>query len=186
MEVKANIKNHRISAQKARLVTNVVSGMMAKESVEYLANMNDRPFAKVLAKLINSDLSNASNNFELDEDNMYIKSIIVGEGPTLKRWKPRSRGRADRINRRTSKIEVVLEEKVKGKKAKKTSASKVADKKADTSTTKEAKEEAPKKKKDERTGYFQQGEKKGAEGFGKKGKAKKGFLGKFFRRKSGE
>jgi large subunit ribosomal protein L22 len=68
-----------------------------------------------LEKLLNSALSNAENNFGLDVDNLFVSSILVGEGAKLKRWLPRAQGRATLILKRTSHIKLELEEKIEGK-----------------------------------------------------------------------
>lgn len=68
-----------------------------------------------IKKLLQSAISNGENNFGISRDNMYVFDVIVGAGPTLKRWMPKAYGRAGQILKRTSKITLILEEKVEGK-----------------------------------------------------------------------
>jgi len=68
-----------------------------------------------IKKLLMSVISNGENNFGIDRSNMYIFDIVVGAGPTLKRWMPKAYGRAGQILKRTSQIEIVLKERVEGK-----------------------------------------------------------------------
>ena len=68
-----------------------------------------------MEKLLNSALANAENNFGLDKENMFVSSILVGEGARLKRWLPRAQGRATLILKRTSHIKLEIEERVEGK-----------------------------------------------------------------------
>jgi hypothetical protein len=80
-------------------------------------------------KLINSAASNAENNFNLDKEKLYISEITVNEGPTLKRWMPRAYGRATQILKRTSKVQIVLEERESEAKSKAESRKPKAEKK---------------------------------------------------------
>lgn len=68
-----------------------------------------------MEKLLKSALANAENNFGLDKDNMFVSSILVGEGAKMKRWLPRAQGRATLLLKRTSHIDLELEERVEGK-----------------------------------------------------------------------
>lgn len=192
MQAKAKAKYVRVSAKKARLVAGLVRGMDVSVAQDQLLSTPKFSSEKILS-LLNSAVANAENNYELDKDNMFIKKIVVNEGPTLKRWMPVSRGQANEILKRTSHIEIVLDEKVKGKKsAKKGKGAKMKDagkksiiKKVKTKDDigevfdKESKGVSDRKKK---SGFFQ-GAKKGEGGRGKS-KGKKGFLSRFFRRKS--
>ncbi len=109
MEINAVAKNIRISPRKVRLVSGSLKGMVAKKALEYLRFAN-KSSALPLSKVIKSALSNATNNFKLEEDKLKIKDIAVEEGPTLKRFRARSRGMAHSILKRTSHIKVVLED----------------------------------------------------------------------------
>jgi large subunit ribosomal protein L22 len=66
--------------------------------------------ARIIAKVLNSAVANAMNTGMMDVDNLYVKSIQIDEGPTMKRFRPRAQGKANRIIKRTSHIAVVLEE----------------------------------------------------------------------------
>lgn len=109
MEAKAIAKYVRISATKARLVVRPVSGKKVNDALSILRFVPKKS-ARLVSKVIYSALANASQNPKIDVDMLYIKRIYVDEGPRLKRWRPRSMGRANRILKRTSHITVVLDE----------------------------------------------------------------------------
>lgn len=111
MEVKASLKNLRSSNKKAKLVTDVVKNLDVEKAQNVLLLLN-KQLAKVVLKLINSGVANAENNFGLKKDNLFIKEILVGASPTLKRWMPRAFGRAGMIRKRTSHIKLTLGERV--------------------------------------------------------------------------
>ena len=122
MEIKAKAKFIRMSPRKIRLVVDVVRGLEVKKALNQL-NFNQKWAAKPVAKLINSAIANATNNFNLDEGNLYIKEVKVNEGPSLKRWTPKAHGRATQILKKTSHIDLILgeikeTENVQAKKAK--------------------------------------------------------------------
>ncbi len=109
MEARALARYIRISPQKARLVADMVRG----KSVEYAVNtlrFLPKKGARLLKKVIESAVANASQNDAIDVDTLYVKSIFVNGGPMLKRTSPRAQGRATRILKRTSHITVVLDE----------------------------------------------------------------------------
>lgn len=108
IEVKAKLSYLRISPRKVRLVADLVRGKKAVRAVEILSLLS-KEAAKPVKKLIESAIANAKNNHELAVDNLRLVKIIVDEGPTLKRWKPRARGRATTIRKRTSHVKLVLE-----------------------------------------------------------------------------
>ncbi len=97
----------RISARKLRLVADLVRGRQVEEARTILA-FTPKKGARVVMKLLASAVANAENNQDMSADDLYIKSIFVNEGPTLKRWRARAMGRAGRINKRTSHITVEL------------------------------------------------------------------------------
>ncbi len=99
-----------MSPRKVRLVADTIRGLSVKSAEEQLTFRNKRA-AKPLLKLLKSVLTNAEHNFKLKKDNLYVKEIKVDEGPTLKRWLPRAMGRATPINKRTSHVLLVLDEK---------------------------------------------------------------------------
>lgn len=106
----ARLRFLRMSPRKVRLVCDVVRGKQVEEA---LATLRFTPKAAALpiSKLIRSAIANAEQKKEnLDIDRLFVKTIRVDEGPTLKRWRPRAQGRATRINKRTSHIVVELGE----------------------------------------------------------------------------
>ena len=109
MEAKAVGSYIRISPQKARLVADVVRGMNADKAITTLRFMPKKG-AAILRKIIESAVANASQDEQIDIDNLFIKKLIVDGGPSLKRIRPRAMGRATGIIKRTSHITVVLEE----------------------------------------------------------------------------
>ena len=108
MEVKAHLNHLRISSRKVRLVVDLVREMEIKEAKTQLKFINKKS-SELLLKLLNSAVANAKNNFNLDENNLYISKIIVNDGKILKRWRPRAMGRSARINKRTSNVTIVLD-----------------------------------------------------------------------------
>ncbi|MEI7890618.1 MAG: 50S ribosomal protein L22 [bacterium] len=114
MKVIASLNNLRTSPRKVRLVTNSIVGMNASSALVQLQHLVKKT-SEPMEKLLNSALSNAENNFGLDKDNMFVSSILVGEGAKLKRWLPRAQGRATLLLKRTSHIKLELEERVEGK-----------------------------------------------------------------------
>lgn len=112
MKVRAQLKNYRMSPQKVRVVSDTVKGISPDDAVARLKACT-REAAGVLKTLIEAAVANAQNNFQLEKDSLFIKDIIVDESTRLKRWRPRSHGRAARIIKRTSHITVFLEEKQK-------------------------------------------------------------------------
>ncbi|KKQ46042.1 MAG: 50S ribosomal protein L22 [Candidatus Moranbacteria bacterium GW2011_GWC2_37_8] len=114
MKVIASLKNLRTSPRKVRLVTNSIVGMNASAALVQLQHVVKKT-SEPMEKLLNSALANAENNFGLDKDNMYVSSVLVGEGAKLKRWLPRAQGRATLLLKRTSHIKLELEERIEGK-----------------------------------------------------------------------
>lgn len=117
MEVKASLKYLRISPRKVRLVADLTRGLSVKVAEANLLHIPKRS-CKPLLKLLKSAIANAEHNFGLDKNNLFIKAIRVDEGPALKRWRPRARGAAFPIRKRTSHIFLTLNE-IKETKAKK-------------------------------------------------------------------
>jgi large subunit ribosomal protein L22 len=118
MEVKAQAKYIKIAPRKVRLVVHLVRGMNVSKAVDQLTFANKRA-AKPILKLVNSAIANAEHNFELDKNNLYIKSLIAGEGPIAYRWMPRAFGRATKLRKKTTHVYLILDEKVPSKKVKK-------------------------------------------------------------------
>jgi ribosomal protein L22 len=105
--VRAKARFVRIAPRKARLVADQVRGLPVPEA-RTLLDFSPRGAARDIAKLLDSAAANAENNHELIADEMRITDIRVDEGPTLKRWRARARGRATRIDRRTCHLSVAL------------------------------------------------------------------------------
>jgi len=108
------LKSIRISPRKSKLVADLIKGMDIKVAAAQLDSKIKRA-CPTMKKLLFSAIANAENNFGLDKDNLYVYDVIIGAGPTLKRWMPKAYGRAGRIMKRTSRITIVLEERVEGK-----------------------------------------------------------------------
>lgn len=111
MEVEAKARYMRIPPRKARLVANTVIGMPVKDALVVL-QFTHKAAAKEVAKVVKSAAANASNNFSQDEDALIVKSIIVNEGPTIKRGRPRARGMYFSIFKRTCHITAVVDTEV--------------------------------------------------------------------------
>jgi large subunit ribosomal protein L22 len=109
MEMTAKTRFARISPSKVRLVVDMVRGRPVGEARDILA-LTDKKASALVKKLIESAVANASQNKEIDVDNLYVRRIFVDAGPTWKRFRPRSMGRFNRILKRTSHITVVLDE----------------------------------------------------------------------------
>ena len=112
MEIVAKSKHIRMSPRKLRLVVDSLRSLSLDEAMVALENLNKRA-VKPLKLTFKQAIGNAVNNFGLKKEDLIIKEMQVGEGPTLKRWRAVSRGRARRINKRTSHLRVVLEGKEK-------------------------------------------------------------------------
>ena len=104
---KASAKYMRFSASKARTVLDLIRGLPVKSADEVL-QFTDREAATVIRKVLASAVANAQHNDEQDPEELYVIACYADEGPTLKRFKPRAKGRAGRINKRTCHITVVV------------------------------------------------------------------------------
>jgi large subunit ribosomal protein L22 len=109
MESKASLESARVGAQKARLVVDLVRGKDVSDAIKALTFLNKKT-AGMVKKLIESAVANADHKKTMDLDKLYVKSIWVDQGPVLKRWRPRAQGRAYGIRKKTSHINVVLDE----------------------------------------------------------------------------
>lgn len=110
MEVAAKLKGARLSAQKARLVADLVRGRPVGDALNILT-FNNKKASQIIKKALESAIANAEHNDGLDVDDLKVSTIMVDEGPTLKRIKPRAKGRADRISKRTCHITVKVADK---------------------------------------------------------------------------
>lgn len=109
MEVKAVSKYVRISPRKVYIMIDAVKGKPIETALEILKFMPQKA-AAIVEKIIRSAVSNADQHPDIDVDSLVIRNIIADQGPTLKRFKARARGRGTRILKRTSHITVILAE----------------------------------------------------------------------------
>ena len=109
MEARAIAKYVRMSPQKVRVVLNLIKGKSVKEASAIL-QYTPREAAVVINKVLKSAVANAENNNALDTDKLYVSEAYVGQGPTLKRFRPMDHGKAFRINKKTSHITLVVKE----------------------------------------------------------------------------
>lgn len=120
MIIKAKLNYLPISPRKVRLVTQLIKGLDAQDAENQLLNIKKRASLPVL-KLLKSAVANAHNNFNINPDSkLRIANIIVNQGPSLKRWRPRAFGRAYSIHKKTSHVLIELEAKEVKKLPKKT------------------------------------------------------------------
>ena len=105
MEVSAKLSTAKLSAQKARLVADQIRGKGVEEALELLT-YSPKKAADLIKKVLNSAIANAEHNEGVDIDELRVSSIYVDEGMTLKRIRPRAKGRADRILKRSCHITV--------------------------------------------------------------------------------
>lgn len=209
MEIKAKAKYLKISPQKVRRIAFQFKNKNAQKSLEELNTLSQKS-AFLIAKLIKSATANAENNFNLKKDDLVISQIIVEEGPSYKRMKPRARGGRDIIKKRTSHIIIILSSKeipkAKNKKeeieklvkidmSKKENQPKMIEKAAKKPEKKSTKKKTPKKKLEkavEKTSKTSKEEiketekPKVTEREKQPLKEKRPFFQRFFRRKGGE
>ena len=105
MEVAAKLSGARLSAQKARLVADQIRGKGVEDALDILA-FSTKKGADIIKKVLESAIANAEHNEGADVDALKVSTIFVDEGVSLKRIKPRAKGRADRITKRTCHITV--------------------------------------------------------------------------------
>jgi len=109
MEIKAVSKYMRISPQKVRRLVDAVKGKPVEKGLDILKFMPQKA-AKIVEKTMRSAVANADQNPDVDVDSLIIRNIIADQGPTLKRFRARARGRGTRILKRTTHITVILTE----------------------------------------------------------------------------
>lgn len=109
MEVKAVAKYVRISPRKARLVAELIKNKPIEDALNIL-KFTPKKAARLIEKVLSSAIANAEHNMSLDIDSLYVKRVLVDEGPTMKRIKPYAMGRAFYIRKRTSHITVIVDE----------------------------------------------------------------------------
>ena len=109
MATSATLKFTHLSPQKMRLVADQIRGMSVDRAINLLSFSNKKG-AEIVKKVLESAIANAENNDGADIDELKISAIQVNQGPTMKRLRPRARGRADRILKRTSHLTVTVSE----------------------------------------------------------------------------
>jgi large subunit ribosomal protein L22 len=110
VEVVAKLKGARLSAQKARLVADQIRGQSVETALEIL-QFSGKKGAEIIKKVLESAIANAEHNDGADVDELRVSTVFVDEGMTMKRIKPRAKGRADRILKRSCHITVKVAEK---------------------------------------------------------------------------
>ncbi|MFZ8901913.1 MAG: 50S ribosomal protein L22 [Ilumatobacteraceae bacterium] len=105
---RASARAIRMSASKARVVLDLVRGLDVV-SADQVLQFTEREAARVIRKILASAVANAVNNDNADAESLYVRACFADEGPTMRRFKPRARGRATRINKRTCHITIVVD-----------------------------------------------------------------------------
>lgn len=109
MEVQAVLKFVRVSPQKVRAVVEAIKGKPVETALQKLRFMPTKA-SGIVEKVMRSAVANADQNPDIDVDNLVVQNVIADQGPTMKRWRARARGRGTRILKRTSHITVILTE----------------------------------------------------------------------------
>jgi len=110
MDAKAHLKYVRISPRKVQIVLDLIRGKDVSYALAVLRN-TPKSASEYLTKLLNSAIANAENNHGMNTDDLYVSECFTAPGPTLKRMRPRARGRSARILKRTSHITIAVAEK---------------------------------------------------------------------------
>ncbi len=110
MATSATLRHSMISPQKARLVADQIRGLPVDKAIDILTFSNKKS-AAIIKKVLMSAIANADHNDGADIDELKIKTVCIDQGPTMKRLRPRARGRADRILKRSSHVTVTVAEK---------------------------------------------------------------------------
>jgi len=105
--VRAQLRNFRMSASKVRLVADIIRGKSAGD-VKNILEFILRKVVMALKKLLDSAIANAENNYNLDPDTLFLKTVMVDEGQVMKRFVPRAQGRAAKILKRSSHVTIEL------------------------------------------------------------------------------
>ncbi len=138
MEVKAKLNGLRIAPRKVRAVARLIKGKDVAVAMGQLDYFVKKPVGP-LKKLLNSAIANAENNFNMVKENLYIKELVVDEGVKLKRFRAKGFGRAAAIQKKTSHISLVLDERTQGLRADKRAKSKKESKEVTEEVVKETK-----------------------------------------------
>lgn len=109
MEARAIAKHVRVSSRKMRFICDMVRGKSVDEALTIL-KFTPNKGAKILEKVVKSAAANAENNFDMNRDQLFVSEAYSNQGPTLKRFRPKAKGRAFKILKRTSHIGVVVKE----------------------------------------------------------------------------
>ena len=109
MEVKATLRYARITPRKMRLLADLAKGLPV-EKAHYQLDFSQKKGGKMLSKLLDSAIANAREKGGMDMDNLYVKRVLVDDGPILKRFMPRSMGRAYKILKKMSHVTLILDE----------------------------------------------------------------------------
>ena len=109
MESRASLKHARISARKVKIVIDLIRGKDVQEALAIL-KFTPKAASPLVEKLVKSAIANAENNHNMDAGKLYIAEIYANQGATMKRIRAATQGRANRIRKRTSHVEVVLKE----------------------------------------------------------------------------
>lgn len=110
MEARAVARHIRISPRKVRQVIDLIRDKNVEEALVIL-QFTPKAGSPIVEKALRSAIANAENNYDMDADSLYVAECYVDQGPTLKRIRPRARGMANRIRKRTSHVTVVVREK---------------------------------------------------------------------------
>jgi len=109
MEISAKLSNAPLSAQKARLVGNQIRGLPVEKALNTL-KFSPKKAAEIMLKILESAIANAEHNESADIDELFVSTVFINEGATLKRVRARAKGRANKIFKRTCHITVKVAE----------------------------------------------------------------------------
>ena len=109
MEARAYLRNARIAPRKVQIVLDLIRNKPAKQALAIL-KYTPKAACEPVEKLLKSAIANAENNHNMDANSLYVAERFVGQGPTMKRVRPRAQGRAYRVLKRTSNITIVVKE----------------------------------------------------------------------------
>ena len=108
METRSIVRGVRLSADKGRLVADMIRGRSVEDAMSIL-RLQQRKAAKMLTKVLGSAIANATENEKADADKLVVTAVAIDPGPVEKRWLARSMGRANRLNRRSSHVTVTVD-----------------------------------------------------------------------------
>ena len=115
MTTRAIVRNVHVSSRKANLVCTLIRGKKVSEALTILTHCNKKT-AKVLLKLLNSAIANATNNHAMNGKNLYVYGCVANQGTTIKRAMPRAKGSSNMIRKRHSHLEIILSDNVNERK----------------------------------------------------------------------